>query len=315
MAYAFSDSDRSVEAAFRRIAREQIEKAIAAIDGGQQSDAETVHEARKRCKKLRGLIRLVRPAFGDYRAENAFFRDAARGLSGLRDSDVLVTTFDKLTAGHKGADDLAAVRERLAARRDSVISESAPAERDAAAQLTIFRKDMAAALHRVDKWALSAKGFAALAGGLEATYRRGRAAGRMAHGDPTPEKLHEWRKRVKYHGYHASLLAPVWPELLGAYCAEAERLGELLGDHNDLSVFADLLTRELDVSGDRRVLKRLLRMAKARQEILQAEAFGVGARLFAERPDALVARWRGWWKASRKEGKRARRGRRAKKAA
>ena len=49
----------------------------------------TVHDVRKRCKKVRGLLRLVRPGLGpDYRRANADVRDAARELSSLRDAHV-----------------------------------------------------------------------------------------------------------------------------------------------------------------------------------------------------------------------------------
>lgn len=63
MAYALAQDDDTVEAGMRRIAAEQIERAIAEIDDTGLDRHETVHQVRKRCKKVRGLVRLVRPAF------------------------------------------------------------------------------------------------------------------------------------------------------------------------------------------------------------------------------------------------------------
>ena len=69
MAYTFKRG-KSVQKNVRHIAESQVDKAIAEIDDSDLSMSDTVHQIRKRCKKLRGLIRLVRPRFGAYAAEN-----------------------------------------------------------------------------------------------------------------------------------------------------------------------------------------------------------------------------------------------------
>jgi CHAD domain-containing protein len=65
----------------------------------QADPAEAVHEARKDMKKLRSVLRLVRPVIGDsvYRQENRRFRDAGRILSDARDAKVRSTTLEQLS--------------------------------------------------------------------------------------------------------------------------------------------------------------------------------------------------------------------------
>jgi CHAD domain-containing protein len=92
MACSLKAGDASLQDGVRRIAVEQISAMLGEIDDASLGRDETVHQLRKRCKKLRGLVRLVRPGFEDDRSENATFRDAARGLSALRDADVLIET-------------------------------------------------------------------------------------------------------------------------------------------------------------------------------------------------------------------------------
>jgi len=55
----------SIRNAVRRVADEQIGKGIAELDDDALPDPEKVHQLRKRCKKLRGLVRLVRPVAED----------------------------------------------------------------------------------------------------------------------------------------------------------------------------------------------------------------------------------------------------------
>ena len=60
--------------------------------------AVAVHETRKALKRLRALLRLIRPAIGDdaFRHENAQLRDIGLSLSGARDRHVLLETVNKL---------------------------------------------------------------------------------------------------------------------------------------------------------------------------------------------------------------------------
>ena len=57
-----------------------------------------MHEARKHLKKVRALIRLLRPVTGEsfYKLENAAMRKAAERMSSIRDSHVRVQTIEKL---------------------------------------------------------------------------------------------------------------------------------------------------------------------------------------------------------------------------
>lgn len=123
MTYHFKRGEGSVEKRLRKIAASQIDKAIAEIDDPDIDTKETVHQVRKRAKKLRGLIRLVRPAFDDYKFENASFRDAASDLSYVRDAEANVETYDDIMTFHEdtiGAADFAPIRNGLVERRAEI---------------------------------------------------------------------------------------------------------------------------------------------------------------------------------------------------
>src|SRR4051812_4637750 len=97
MAYRLA-LDGDLQESVRRVAREQLEVAadgLAAAQGEQRVEA--VHDARKRIKKTRALLRAARPALRKaFRAENRALRDASRELSGARDADVMIETVGKL---------------------------------------------------------------------------------------------------------------------------------------------------------------------------------------------------------------------------
>jgi CHAD domain-containing protein len=76
-----------------------VEQQLAcALEELRRANGANVHGARKQLKKARAMLRLLRSALGEeiYEKENAALRDAARPISGLRDSEVLPTTFSKM---------------------------------------------------------------------------------------------------------------------------------------------------------------------------------------------------------------------------
>ena len=77
MTYAFLASDPSVQAAVSRVAREEAEGALAQVHGDGPL-APRVHAMRKAVKKLRGLVRLVRPVMRGAAAENAALDGACK---------------------------------------------------------------------------------------------------------------------------------------------------------------------------------------------------------------------------------------------
>lgn len=281
--------DEPVGAGFRRIASEEIDKAREDLTGDGFDDA--VHDARKRLKRLRGLIRLVRPALGkDYRRLNVHFRDAQRRLSETRDLGATIETVERL------GDEEPAAKDRLAAVADRLRGRRGQAEGDAAHRRRLLERadaDLAEAVAMVDAAGLDAVADV-LAKGLAQIYARARDEGERSRRRPADDALlHLWRKRVKYHWLHLTLVAPVWPAVIEARAGEAKRLSDLTGRHHDLSVLAAALERTPDDFGDADDHALLARLADDGQARLGAEAHDLGRRLFLERPAAFRSRFGG----------------------
>jgi len=291
MAYHLSQK-KTVKAGIVKIAKSQIDKAIEEVDEGIDRH-EVVHQVRKRCKKLRGLIRLIRPVFPDYAKENVFFRDAASELSYVRDSQSVIESFEDLVLYY---DDRAegvsfeTIRRQLVERRDEIADDAAELEE----KLKIFRVRMVEARARVKKWKISEEGFDALAGGFMKTYKRGRKAFSKAYENPSTESFHEWRKRVKYHWYHCRLLRQIWPEMLKVHRRGADDLSDYLGDEHDLAVLKETLEKESH-RFDGEDLERIYTLIGERRSELQHQAQLPGERLYAEKKTHIARRFGAYW--------------------
>jgi CHAD domain-containing protein len=140
---------------------------------------------------------------------------------------------------------------------------------------------------RIALWPQLDDSFDTLAAGLRRTYRDGRRAFRTAR---TPGELHEWRKHAKTHWYHVQLLRRVWPAMFEPYADVMQSLSRALGDHHDLHVLEETIP---DAPPE------LSQAIETRQQKLEHEARATGARIYAERPEAWLARMRNLWNAWR----------------
>lgn len=287
----------------RRMAQEQIDKALDEVADTALGPHETVHQVRKRCKKIRSLLRLARGGLDrdgkTYERENTCFREAARTLSNVRDAEALLETYDKLIdtfSKQSNQQRLIKVRHVLEERKSALTGD----EIDLDARLEAFAVTLREARDRVGDWPI-ADGFDSLAPGLKKNYRQGRKAMQKAAKKPTTANFHEWRKRVKYQLYHVQVLRPIWGDVLGARKGQLKVLGEYLGDDHDLAVFAETLQCEQAGFGSERDLQALLGLSERWRARLQARAIPLGRRLFAEKPRHLVRRFTAFWEASHSE--------------
>lgn len=300
MAYRLKDCV-DVSGETQRVITEQIDRAVGEIDVPGIDAPTAIHQVRKRCKKIRAVLRLARaPLEKDdtYATENAWYRDLARQLSALRDAEVLIQTHDALVADIADPDtrkEHGAVRERLIERRERLAPQQAELEE----RLRAARAALLEGRGRVADWAWRVRNLKGLEPGFKRTYRRGRRAMDAAYQSLTPEDFHDWRKRVKYHWYACRLLRDVWPAAMDARCAALSRLSDLLGDEHDLSVYHQTLDAEL--GGEHARLPEILAAAEQRRTRLRREARPRAMRLYTEKPAAITTRVAGYWQAWRAE--------------
>jgi CHAD domain-containing protein len=300
MAYRLK-ADEPVTDGIKRVTLGEIDKAETMLSQDGEERDEGIHEARKSFKKIRAVLRLVRPSLGSaYAAENAWFRDVARDLSDLRDAQAVLESFDKLQNAlpdQTNKEAFADIRAALDRRRKSLGENDNILARNVAR----VREDLQTVRQRVDSWDFKRTGFAAIGPGLRNTYRRGRQARVKAYDAPTDEAFHEWRKRVKYHWYHVRLLQDLWPDMLKPSRASLKELSDILGDDHDLVVMKQTIAQIHSDGRDSAACGAYVALVNQRQEHLRAAARSLGDRIYAEKPKCLHGRFRSYWQTWRGE--------------
>ncbi len=298
MAYKLALGEPAAEA-MRRIAIEQIEASLHEIELSTNTPTVAVHRFRRRCKKIRAVIRLFRGELepdGTFHRENGALREIAHSLAHIRDADVMMNTYDRLMELYSAE----IHRPGFAPFRKALTMERRQLEDAFEASLPRLvenaRLEMVRIRQRAETWSFEAEGFAAIEKGLRKTYGRAWRRRRDAMANPTADTLHEWRKRVKYHRNHLRLISEIWPQMLVPRSEEAEVLAELLGDDHDLAILRDKLIRDHVRFGNLGSRRAFIALIDRRRDEMFADIATRGARLFAEKPDQFIRSVRKWWK-------------------
>lgn len=321
--------DEPVHKGWRRIVGEQIETALEMLRSGEDVD-KAIHETRKSMKRVRALLKLLRPGLStrDFKRENKRFADIARLLSGVRDQAVLAATAAALserttgkarvaacslaeeartrsqgTAQAQGADE--AQGHELAAATVSTSLAVAVAH-DKAQRVRAAIAALEQAAKSLKKLKLKSRSFDVVRDGLERTYRDARRDMKLAYKSDIDEHFHEWRKSVQAHWRHMLLIDRAWPDVFTARADLAKEMSELLGEDHDLYVLIQTLAARSGDGAEAAGHDALGRAARVRQAEIRAELAAKGKALFAEPAARFVARVDRYWTAARAARKAAR---------
>lgn len=279
-----------VGSALATIARDILSEAETALGHVNHNDALAVHDFRKAMKRWRAFLRLIEPMVGmEARALRVDARDRARQLAGARDLQAKLDALSDLEKANTefSKTSFATMRGRIdAQKRTAETTALTPQLRDELV-LGLARAGLVVGLWRLDKIS-----FDDVARALARHYRRARRTIPSAWEAAPPEDLHELRQRVVEHRYQLELVQPLWPRLGKVWVAEAQRLRERLGSHQDLVVLGLATAPHQPLAPWR---SRLIPLIAQRRTAHVAAARRMAERLFAERPGAFRRRIEALW--------------------
>jgi CHAD domain-containing protein len=277
----------AVPEGLKRIVQEELDSASELLATSKESRDEAIHEARKSLKKIRGVLRLVRPELGEvYREENRRFRDLGRELSEVRDAVAVIEVFDSIAGNYKSQVQPRVLKNvhRALLKKKREMEASTDLNRLAAKTITALRS----ASRRVKSWPMNKDGYSAIQEGLEETYRRGRRALAEAKTHPAPDTHHYLRKRVKDHWYHIRLLESLWTEVMQARESTLKEIETWLGDDHNLVVLCEMIREDPDAFGRGTDHEVILPLLERRQEELREKAISFAERAYEQKPRQFV---------------------------
>jgi excisionase family DNA binding protein len=288
--------EESLGGGLHRILLERIDESLNLLQEPGEDFDKSVHEARKNCKRIRAVLRLMRYEIGNkpYGRENMVARDISRLLAPMRDSWVIVETLDGLKAQFADqlpADSFDSIRAKLVSQYE-VVRERFMADETILPQAIV---ELEALRKRVAKIELS-DDFAAVGKGWQRVYQRGREGMAAAYAKANdPHEFHDWRKRVKYLWHQFEIFDIIWPVYMSEAAAELHKLADYLGDAHDLFVLKETIQEQPDIFADEPNCELLFKLIDQVQAHYEAAARPLGERLYAEQPSAFTVRLGQYW--------------------
>ena len=292
----------------QRICLEQFEASLDSLSSRSHLDL-AVHEIRKSNKRVRALLRMVRPVIGEkvYRAENDALAQASRLVAPVRNGKVLLDAATRLRGRYShllAPGVFSGIEDRLQSRHERMMNRILD-DPEVLLQVTaiIYR-----ARSRYAAWPtdpsdprygarIIPNSFRSIGGGVGRTYERGRKAMEVAYRTRTPECFHEWRKQVKYLRHQMEIIDPLWPEVIGGLAASLEHLGDVLGDDHDQTELIGLVAALPELSPDPDERNLLVALSHQRRRELEGAARVMGGRIYAEGVKQFTGRLKAYWSA------------------
>lgn len=296
------ENNETLSFGLKRIVLELIDRSVFNLAKGNGSFNEDVHDTRKNFKKVRTVLRLIRTDIGEesFQIENSFYRDAGRTLSDLRDSTVLILTFDKLVKSSElemSNFDFSVFRNFLIEKHKTIrIAKSKKS-----AVINSLSTDLLLARSRVFDWRLSGDDFKLIKKNLQLIYEQGQKYMYAVFSEAIKENVHEWRKRVKDLWYAMRILSNLWPEIMSPLVILLGKLSDALGDANDLFLLKERIISNQSKFKDDQHTRELINFIDRRIIDLLREARSIGRKVYSEDSKYFVGRLQNYFEIWRSE--------------
>lgn len=231
------------------------------------------HPQRLAIKRLRALLRAVRPALAAETARelDAGLQRAAHLLAPFREQAAATETLRALGRTEAPSVDLS---PEAAAALEGAMREA--------------EREMDSMRQRLRELLPAGQGWKLIGAGIVRTHQQANRRRKAAHSQGTEEAFHRWRVRVKQLGYQLEWVEQIAPHWLGKMGEQLRQLGQMLGSKHDL----DLLAADAGAASSAR------ERAGRESRRLQRAATALGAAIFRRSPDRfrrkLRRSWRHW---------------------
>ena len=296
------ENNETLSFGLKRIVLELIDNSVFNFAKGNGSFSEDVHETRKNFKKIRTVYRLIRLNLGEdkYKYENSFFRDSGRILSDLRDSTVLIHTFDKLLESSEiemSNFDFSIFKNFLIEKHKNISAS----KHKKSQVINSLSTDLLLARSRVFDWPMSGDNFKIIRKDLKRIYEKGQSAMYAVFSEAIKENVHEWRKRVKDLWYSIRILNNLWPEIMSPLVNLLGKLSDILGDTNDLFLLKERIIANQNKFKDGQHTRELINFIDKRIIDLLRDARSIGRKVYSEDSKYFVGRMQNYFEIWRSE--------------
>lgn len=290
MAFHFEHHEPLADAA-RRVVCGQIESALQLLTGDTTARKTVVHETRKCFKRIRATLQLIDfDPPEKFEEESRRYRNLGRMLANQRDADVLPETFDKLIRDYtKHLEGLTLSRERSFIARHT---RTLLAGENFSRIKSELARELEKARSSVSDWRFNKVDSLTVASiapsVIKKAYSRAKDNFLIVCQNPSSDKMHNWRKRIKDMLYQSQLLSDTALAFSPTHSKRLDHLAERLGEHHDLALLQEVVSEHGPDAGENLAVEGLVELISMKQARLENRSTEVGCELFRDTPAKFV---------------------------
>lgn len=244
-----------------------------------QNGEQDIHQVRTTIKRLRALLRLIRPTVDAafFNRENARLRTAAGLLSFARDAEVARETLKTLLVSNQSDQD--AVRSMLSGFESNVELPN-----DAEQTVAEVKRRLEQTRRNFQRLKLDGSEREILERGLRAVYRQGRNRMKDAIELGEDNAFHRWRIRAKNLYYEIEFLESIWPNRLHGLISRLSKLQDEIGLDHDAAVLRAWLKKTPENFGGTETVQRVVGCLDSQTQKLRKRVVPLGQKIWGEKP-------------------------------
>jgi CHAD domain-containing protein len=269
----------------RRVVDVLTDSAVNSLSHESRNGEQDIHQVRTIIKRLRALLRLIRPAVAPtfFNRENARLRTAAGLLSFARDAEVARETLKMLPVSNQSDQD--AVRSVLSGFESNVELPN-----DVEQTMAEVKRRLEQTRRNFQRLKLRGSEPEILERGLRAVYRQGRNRMKDAIELGEDSAFHRWRIRAKNLYYEIEFLESVWPERLHRLISRLAKLQDNIGLVHDAAVLRAWLMKTPANFGGGETVQRVVSCLDNQTSKLRERAVPLGRKIWREKPRRFARR-------------------------
>jgi CHAD domain-containing protein len=256
-----------------------------------RNDEQAIHRIRTTIKRLRALLRLIRPAVDTafFDRENVRLRSAARLLSLARDSEVARDVLKTLPVSDQSTREAVNMVLPGLEKRVERAKTHEPNVTEVKRRLERTRQSFRQLKFRkADQEIIQA--------GIRRVYGQGRRRMKAAMQTGQETAYHRWRIRAKNLYYELQFLEPIRPKPLRRMVRRLSKLQDRLGLDHDLVVLRAELKKTPETFGGNEAVQRVVSCLDHQTHKLRREAQPLGAKIWGQKPRRFSRRLGRHWR-------------------
>jgi len=274
----FLNPNESIDHAIKRISKQIAQNCQTINQNKEDLRGEDIHQVRLCLKRMRSLLRLIKPEYSKlYAIQNKKIKMASSFLAPYRDHSIIRETLKNYLNTISDQNIHFEIKKLLEKLNLPFYTDIKIMWAIAYANYQIEQTAQS-----ITNFTFKQTGFDLIQTSLFDSYKKTYSLFNSVK--QNHEIFHEWRKNIKYFTYHIELIVPLNPSKLYPLYSKLKKTGSCLGESHDLFIVLEWIDQQIKNLKILSPLGKLIYIILSHDSDLKKDALNHGNKIFDKKP-------------------------------